>query len=85
MIMISGILGGTSPNKYSEMAHDQFLALFSRSSKREQDRIVKQAKLIFTKDKIHLLIKNIGGLHIRHTNIGPWQFLFQSNVEPPYI
>ena len=49
MQKISTILGGTSPNEYSEEAHNKFLDLFTNSSVKEQTRIVSQAKSLFAK------------------------------------
>ena len=47
MQKISTLLGGTSPNDYSEAAHNKFLEMFNGSSAKEKARIVQQAKTLF--------------------------------------
>ena len=53
MQKISTVLGGTSPNDYSEAAHNKFLELFNGSSAKDKARIVQQAKTLFAQVGFH--------------------------------
>ena len=56
MQKISTLLGGTSSNDYSELAHNKFLDMFNKSSKKEQDRIVLHATELFSKVEFKIKI-----------------------------